>query len=110
MNEYAATITSQRVKEAKDQVKHLRSSQSTARTATAAEIYSKVSTRHRQRPSAQHDQRMATLEEEGKLHGLAHEPGSRKSAEVQQRAVIHIPPRMSSTPDAELEDTEALNA
>ena len=107
MNEYAATITSQRVKEARDQVKRLRSSQSTARTSTAAETYSTISTRHRQRPSAQHDQRMATLEEEGKLHGVAHEPGSRKPAEVQQRAVTRsFPPRTSSTPDAELECTE----
>lgn len=99
MIEYAAIVTPQRVKEAREQVKRLRSGESTARTSTAAETYSTLSSRHRLRPAPAHDERMAQLEDEGRRHGVVHDPGSRRTAAVQERAATRsFPPTREEEP------------
>ncbi|XP_065178845.1 uncharacterized protein LOC135809422 [Sycon ciliatum] len=79
MQDYASTITPERLKKAKKQLKLLRQGTSQARSLTASETYQDVLKRHRAR--ADHDKTLARLEREGRSHGVQHNPGTRASTQ-----------------------------
>jgi len=93
MEEYASRITPERLSAAKQRLKELRRGESTSRTFTASETYSGILQRHRARPN--HEERMAQLQQEGFLHNVLHDPGSR--AAVQERSATRSFIRQPST-------------